>query len=129
MSTTEAIEIILPPLAKALQPNCTVATMGMRMAKGRIVAAQRKRTVLAVQNEECESLPWAKCSVHAKFYFKDKRGRDIDNLIGALKSTYDGLVDAGIVPDDTPEYMVRDMPEVFIDRQHPRVEITITRLA
>lgn len=126
---TEELLIILPPLAKALQPNCGVATMGMQMAKGRIVAAQRKRTARAVALEECESLPWAKCHVHAVFYFKTKRGRDVDNLIASLKSTYDGLVDAGVVPDDTPEFMVRDMPEIEYDRTHPRIELTIKRLA
>lgn len=129
MSTSEELLIILPPLAKALQPNCAAATMGMQMAKGRIVAAQRKRTAKAVALEECESLPWGKCSVKADFYFKTKRGRDIDNLIASLKSTYDGLVDAGIVPDDTPELMVREMPTINYDKQHPRVELTIKRLA
>jgi Holliday junction resolvase RusA-like endonuclease len=125
----EELLIILPPLAKALQPNCTVATMGMQMAKGRIVSAQRKRTAKAIANEECESLPWLKCSVHAKFFFATKRGRDIDNLIASLKSTYDGLVDAGVVPDDTPGYMVRTMPEIEYDKKYPRVELTIKRLA
>ncbi len=125
----EELVIILPPLAKALQPNCGVATMGMQMAKGRIVSAQRKRTAEAVALEECESLPWGKCSVHATFYFATKRGRDVDNLIASLKSTYDGLVDAGVVSDDTPEYMVRLMPEIEYDRKYPRIELTIKRLA
>jgi len=99
------------------------------MAKSRVIKAQRKRTADAVLQEECDSLPWKKCSVKAAFYFTTKRGRDIDNLIGSLKSTYDGLVDAGVVPDDSPEYMVREMPEVFIDRDYPRLELTITRIA
>lgn len=38
------------------------------------------------------------------------RRRDPDNLVAALKPAVDGLVDAGVIPDDTPEFVVRDMP-------------------
>lgn len=40
----------------------------------------------------------------------DRRRRDEDNLIATAKPLWDGLVDAGIVPDDTSEYMTKLMP-------------------
>jgi crossover junction endodeoxyribonuclease RusA len=45
------------------------------------------------------------------FILKDKRRRDFDNLIAAFKPGLDGLVDAGILEDDsvwkyTPTYRV-----------------------
>jgi crossover junction endodeoxyribonuclease RusA len=42
-----------------------------------------------------------------------QRRRDPDNLVAALKPAVDGLVDAGVVPDDTYEYVRRDMPIIL----------------
>lgn len=36
---------------------------------------------------------------------RDKRRRDRDNLVATLKPCMDGLVDAGVIPDDTPEFL------------------------
>jgi len=125
----EEIRIILPVIPKVLQPNCAAGTIGMRFKKASAIKKQRRVTAEAVEQEECETLPWEKCHVHAIFYHKTKRGRDVDNAMGSLKSTYDGIVDAGVVSDDTPDKMVRDIPDLLIDKQHPRVELIITRLA
>ncbi len=43
---------------------------------------------------------------------KDRRKRDEDNLVPVLKAACDGLVDAGIVPDDTPQFMQKLMPVI-----------------
>lgn len=43
---------------------------------------------------------------------RDKRRRDADNLVAPLKALCDGLVDAGVVEDDTPEYMMKMMPVI-----------------
>lgn len=38
--------------------------------------------------------------------------RDADNLVAALKPLADGLVDAGVVPDDTFRWMERQFPVI-----------------
>ena len=43
---------------------------------------------------------------------RDKRRRDPSNLIATQKPILDGLVDAGLVPDDTPEYVNELMPKI-----------------
>ena len=43
---------------------------------------------------------------------RDHRRRDADNLVPTLKALCDGLVDASIVPDDTPEFMTKIMPVI-----------------
>lgn len=55
--------------------------------------------------------------VEVKLHYRprDNRRRDADNLIPTLKALCDGLVDAGVVPDDTPEFMVKHMPII-----HPK---------
>lgn len=43
---------------------------------------------------------------------KDKRRRDPLNLVAALKPIEDGIVDAGVVPDDTTEFVDPTMPRI-----------------
>lgn len=38
--------------------------------------------------------------------------RDADNLVPTLKALCDGLVDYGLVPDDTPQWMTKVMPVI-----------------
>jgi len=42
----------------------------------------------------------------------DGRKRDEDNVVPTLKALCDGLVDGGLVPDDTPQYMTKRMPVI-----------------
>lgn len=43
---------------------------------------------------------------------RDKRRRDADNLMPVLKAACDGLVDHGLVADDTPDLMSKLMPVI-----------------
>jgi len=57
------------------------------------------------------------------------RRRDADNIVNTLKPMADGLVDAGIVPDDTPDLMVKPMPRIELRRgETPHLELIVTRL-
>lgn len=40
----------------------------------------------------------------------------------------DGLVDAGIVPDDSPQFMVKDMPVIHEARSPARLWLVVTPL-
>lgn len=46
----------------------------------------------------------------------DNRRRDEDNLTTTSKPSFDGLVDAGIVPDDTAAWMTKLMPVIHPGR-------------
>lgn len=48
----------------------------------------------------------------------DRRRRDPHNLTPTLKAIVDGLVDAGLWPDDTPEFVTTTEP--VLDVQRPR---------
>lgn len=52
------------------------------------------------------------CQVTLHYRPRDNRRRDADNLVPTLKALCDGLVDAGLVPDDTPNYMMKHMPVI-----------------
>jgi len=48
---------------------------------------------------------------------RDRRRRDQDNLVPTLKSCLDGIVDTGLIPDDTPDYVTWTPP--VIDTAQP----------
>jgi len=59
--------------------------------------------------------PLGKCRVSLVWVVTDGRRRDGgENVTPTLKPMIDGLVDAGVVLDDTPDLVTRDMP--FIQR-------------
>lgn len=52
----------------------------------------------------------ARVRVRLVWMVSDKRRRDPSNVMPTQKAVVDGLVDAGVVPDDTPDFVVEDMP-------------------
>jgi len=73
-------------------------------------------------------LPWAHCEVLVTMYHTTRRQRDADNALASLKSMYDGIQDAGVVPNDTPEFMTRREETFAIDKKQPRTEVIIKRV-
>lgn len=69
----------------------------------------------------------SRVTVQLVWVVTDRRRRDSDNIYPTFKAMCDGLVDAGIVPDDTPEYMNKLGP---IIRYEPggtaRLELEVT---
>jgi crossover junction endodeoxyribonuclease RusA len=59
---------------------------------------------------------------------RDSRVRDEENNVPTLKACCDGLVDAGIVPDDSPQFMVKDMPVIHEPRNLGRLWLVVTPL-
>ncbi len=52
--------------------------------------------------------------VHVKIPVKDSRRRDPHNYCGTVvKAVIDGLVNVGVWPDDTPEYVGHREPELY----------------
>ena len=57
------------------------------------------------------------CTVSFHYQPRDNRRRDVDNLMPTMKAACDALVDAQLVPDDTPDMMTKHMPII-----HPAVK-------
>ena len=54
-------------------------------------------------------------------YQPKRRGRhDTDNLTATLKPLCDGMVDVGVVPDDTPAYMAKLEPVIVAPERGQR---------
>jgi crossover junction endodeoxyribonuclease RusA len=70
------------------------------------------------------------CDVRLTWYVTDKRRRDADNLVPTLKAMCDGLVDADVAPDDTPDLMTKHMPVIFYEPAGiARMVLTVTGVA
>ena len=55
---------------------------------------------------------------------KDRR-RDVDNVAFAKKFILDGLVRAGVIPDDTPRYVAGISDRFSYDAARPRIEVEV----
>ena len=121
--------IVLPIPPHVLSPNSAVGTVNGRFAKASATKRQRRLADEAVQEERIETAPWGKVEVTPHFFFKTNRRRDDANAVASLKGAYDGIVDSGLVPNDSHEHWTNRPPEFNIDRLNPRVVIFIKRLA
>ncbi|MEP6477820.1 MAG: hypothetical protein ABJB03_00385 [Rhodoglobus sp.] len=81
------------------------------------------RLVKAVRVVAKREARWAgipalgRCQVHLTWYVLSAGRRDPVNLSATLKALQDGLVDAGVVVDDTPDLMNTIMPAIVrVDR-------------
>lgn len=59
------------------------------------------------------------------WYAPTRGKRDTDNPVATLKPICDGLVDAGLVPDDTPEWMDKRPVRIVYRKGEPGVELHI----
>lgn len=67
-------------------------------------------------------------TVHVTWFAPDRRRRDNDSLAPFLKATKDALVAAGVLHDDSSEYVQQDSMAVSVDKSNPRIEIVITEV-
>lgn len=94
-------------------PAGEVLTANQRMhwaPKARLV--KKLRTAAAWTARAAIPTGWQHVEVRMHYRPATNRRRDADNLAPTLKALCDGLVDAGLVPDDTPQYMTKYMPEL-----------------
>jgi len=84
-------------------------------AKARLTKDIRQATALLARRIPAPG----KCRVSLTWVVTDRRRRDGgENVSPTLKPMIDGLVDAGVVLDDTPDLLVRDSPiVVWIDKK------------
>ena len=65
-------------------------------------------------------------TVTATVWVADARRRDLDGLTATVKACIDGLRAAGVLDDDDTRHMTRlTIAHGGIDRDHPRVELTV----
>lgn len=107
MSDTEAelrTWVLTLPLTRPLSMN----DREHWQIKRRRVAALRQ--AVATLARAAPIPPLERIAVELHYAPPDRRRRDPLNLVATLKPSEDGIVDAGVVPDDVPEYVEPTMP-------------------
>lgn len=93
--------------------------------KAKLTRTIREITKMTVRRDGL----WAadQITVQLTWVVTDKRRRDSDNIYPTFKAMCDGLVDAGIVADDTPEYMDKRAPLIrYEPGGNARLELEVT---
>ncbi len=129
----DSITITLTLPDPILSPNARAHWAKLAMAKAKFRALSRHLTIREMRQHEmigsfCSRMPeanWQRASEHTTFYFAQNRRRDKDNFSAMLKSARDGIVDAGLLADDSG--LVQHPVTFAIDRENPRVEIEIRK--
>ena len=70
--------------------------------------------------------PLEHCIVEMVWTVPDRKRRDEENPMYDFKAICDGLVDAGVVPDDIPQWMTKLMPKIAYQKGIARVEVIVT---
>jgi len=91
-----------------------------RSAKVKACRAEAKRLALLMEIPRMEQ-----ATVFYRFFFPDRRVRDEANYIHACKPAMDGIVDAGVIPDDRWVFLGTAGASSEVDRDNPRVEIVL----
>jgi crossover junction endodeoxyribonuclease RusA len=116
-----ALVVTLPLPPKELSPNARAhwRKKSAAVKAYRALAANAVRLVGRVPR-------WEGATMTAVVYMPDARTPDDDNAAAALKAARDGIADAGLVENDRDIHAGRTA--VQVDRDRPRVEITLTEL-
>lgn len=84
---------------------------------------KKKYTQLVI--DSAEGLPTIEsANFHITWYSKDKR-KDPDNIASGIKFLLDGLVEAGVLPNDGWKEIRSISHSFHIDKANPRVEVEI----
>lgn len=117
-------EIRLPWTA----PPCSANDRDHWRVKARKVAEIRETArclVLTQVGDHGEPMP-ERIRVGLTYTPRDNRRRDPDNLVVPLyKALVDGIVDSGLVVDDTPQYVERTFPVILPANVDAHLVLTI----
>lgn len=95
------------PLHKPLSLN---GSRGQHYARARLVKTVRWRAKVAAIEARIPAC--GRVAIELHYAPRDLRRRDPFNLVATLKPVEDGIVDAGVIPDDTPQYSEPTVPVI-----------------
>ena len=101
----------------------------IRAERGSMYAANAMKqecTSLAAWAAKAARMPRFTRPVTVRFTWAEgNRRRDIDNVAFAKKFVLDGLVQAGVIGNDTPQYVAGFEDRFQYDGRHPRIIVEV----
>lgn len=95
-----------------------------RYVGGKIKKEETERVYWECKEQKIKPITKFPIKIIYNWYSKNKR-KDIDNVAFSKKFINDGLVMAEIIPDDSRKYIKGFSDNFFIDKDFPRVELTL----
>jgi len=90
---------------------------------------QRNQRLVRLAIKQAKLNRVERCPVRLQIvWYEPNSRRDIDNIIFAQKFILDALVDMKILKNDSQKYVKKISHEVLVDKENPRIEVTITQL-
>lgn len=120
------------PFSQTFRFDWTKAPLSLNYRMHRMAEAKVVKEVRSLMHAQARHIPdLGRCEVRLVWFVNTRTRRDNENPVATLKALCDGLVDAGVVEDDTQEFMKKHMPEIVyipksVDVAH--FELTITEL-
>lgn len=103
-ATTMSLTLTLPVAVPAAEvANANDARREHWAVKSRKARALRARGALAYRLAGSPRMDRVRCVVHV--YYPDRRKRDVANLHPTVKALVDGMVAAGLIPDDDDAHL------------------------
>jgi len=104
---------------------CDLNTYINKERANRFIGAKIKKEQTEICRWACNNLkPTDNIHIMFKWYCKNKR-KDKDNVAYAKKFAIDGMVKAGIIPNDGWNNIKGFTDEFYIDKENPRIEVII----
>ena len=118
MTTTLTLPYSRPPITS----NEAARSNGRAHASTR--RQMRSTAAVIAKAEKLGQHP--RSDVMCTWWVPDLIHRDAGSLSALLKASIDGLVDAGVWPDDWFAYVRTESCRIELDRTNPRIELSIT---
>lgn len=108
-------------------PGLNEYTRKQRQNRHAGAAMKRRETERAAWSAKAARVPRFVRPVHVSFlWVEPNRRRDRDNVAFARKFVLDGLVLAGVIRDDGPDYVTGFTDRFSYDKANPRVVVTVS---
>jgi crossover junction endodeoxyribonuclease RusA len=104
------------------------APLSLNYRLHRMAEAKITKDLRSMMHAKARHIPeMERCEVLLVWVVNTRRRRDEENIVATLKPLCDGLVDAEVVSDDTPQFMRKLMPVIRYEKGAvQRFEFTVT---
>lgn len=123
--------VVYPPVAGPVRKAWLNANDRIHWSqKAKLTRDWRANAWGAAMCVQMRPTPWlVKAHVVATLHFGDDRRRDVGNYAPTVKAAVDGLVDAGVIPDDSDRYLIGPDLRRGDASGVPRIVLTVTELS
>jgi crossover junction endodeoxyribonuclease RusA len=116
------------PYVVGIDPPCALINANDRLhfrAKAKLTKAWREAAAACVTWDQLTPFDAIeRASITVAIRFPTNRRRDVGNYYPTAKAILDGLVDAGVLPDDNDQHVIG--PDMRRDRPNGPLRVTVT---